>query len=597
MTDWKSIRRRIMMLGILLTQPAFAARLDVSFPESLRFPVFKADQPVKAVFSGSRGNSDEEDRLHWRVLDLQGNTVKEGEESIGAGKSTFSERVILEGLPAGYFEIQAELARENVRLPGRGSRPEGMATFGILSPLPWLPLERGGQSRFGIQGTNFIRSGVFRQGDPYDPVYTSLGARWFNDLRNWSDAEPDQPGQFVRRLKEGATTSAEADFAPQHNMSPLYCIFNLPEWAIDWPEDYQPDPNHSPSHHLQAHSPKSDKLYAGYLNLLATHLKERRLSRFPDEHSNYYQVGWEPDWHWKGSDEEYVRLLQTVHSAIHHADSGAVVMGPGYGVLEKGVEILERLLPSGLAGALDGIAIHGYYVPFGNPNAVDLDSRYVSPEAGGIIASLRKLRKLMAQYLKKDAKLFQTEWGLDYRGSYTDVTPELLRLQAAYVIRGHLIFLGEGCDMTYFFYTADYGRLDKRGQDGYGLCFNLTMPNPSFGAVNVSPKPVFMGACTLTRVLEGTKSLGALDLGHKSVMGYAFRRGPENVVAFWSRDDIERDIEIKTGGGNLLVVDFMGNISTASPRDGTLRLKASKYPTYVVGMKDESLNFSHLLTL
>ncbi len=79
----------------------------------------------------------------------------------------------------------------------------------------------------------------------------------------------------------------------------------------------------------------------------------------------------------------------------------------------------------------------------------------------------------MDKYLKPGAKLFQTEWGLDYRGRYSDLKSDLLKVQAAYVTRGHIIFLGEGCDVTYFFYTADYGSLDTPGEDGYGLCFNL----------------------------------------------------------------------------------------------------------------------------
>ncbi len=150
----------------------------------------------------------------------------------------------------------------------------------------------------------------------------------------------------------------------------------------------------------------------------------------------------------------------------------------------------------GLGSSLDGIAIHGYYLPFGNPLAKSSEGKYVSPEEGGVAESIRHLRTLMDKYLKPGAKLFQTEWGLDYRGRYSDLKTDLLKVQAAYVTRGHIIFLGEGCDVTYFFYTADYGNLDTPGEDGYGLCFNLTMPEPSFGATKVSPKPVFMSACT-----------------------------------------------------------------------------------------------------
>jgi hypothetical protein len=193
----------------------------------------------------------------------------------------------------------------------------------------------------------------------------------------------------------------------------------------------------------------------------------------------------------------------------------------------------------------------------------------------------------MARYFKPGAKLFQTEWGLDYRGRYLDLQPEVLRRQAAYVVRGHILFLGEGCDITYFFYTADYGRLDRQGEDGYGLCFNLSMPKPSFGATRISPKPVFMGACTLTRVLEGTKTLGPVELG-ADISAYAFDRAGRNVLAYWSKDNADREIRVPVSPG-AVALDFMGNPRPLEARDGTVTVQSTMFPAYILGVDYEKL--------
>lgn len=530
------------------------------------------------VLSLYREESAREDTLTWTIEDYLGKIVRSGTVKVSSGQQTLKESLKLEGLPAGYMEVRVKLGDSAVVLPGKGSRPAGMASFGVTSRLTLMPLAHPDESRFGIQGTNFIQSGVFMQGNPYDPLYKSLGVRWVNAGRNWADAEPERAGQFAESLKN--RKPSESDYVPKDNLAPLNCVAYLPWWALKVPPEFKLDQKNV--HLKQSFPPKDLGQYSAYLTQLGADLKNQRETIYPAMKSVYYQVGWEPDWHWKGTDEEFVSLYTAAYKAIHAGDPDAIVLGPGYGVTATGVKLLEKLLPLGLDKALDGIAIHGYYVPFGNPLATTTEGKYVSPEEGEVIPTLRKLRSLMAKYFKPEAKLFQTEWGLDYRGRYSTVTPELLRRQAAYIIRGHIIFLGEGCDVTYFFYTADYGTLDKPGEDGYGLCFNLTMPTPSFGAIRVSPKPVFMGASTLTRVLEGSKTLGPVTLGESEVYAYAFDRAGQTVVALWSGDNKERTVRVPVSEGARLL-DFMGNEQKPSSADGVFEVTSSMYPVYVLG--------------
>jgi hypothetical protein len=565
-----------------------ADELTVNFDSNSRFPVFEAGHNVEVGFLLKRDDASKPDRILCEAVDYLGKSVCNSALQVPKGETKFYKVVPLKNLPAGYFEIHAKLESSGLELPRQGSMPPGIASFGIVSSLKALTPAQPDQARFGIQGTNFIKSGVFMQGDSYAPLYQTLGIRWVNMGRDWKDSEPDHAGEFLDTLKKNAETAAKNPASPNYmadnQLVPLVHMAGLPWWAIDFPADVEVDKTHFQL--AMGYPPKDYQQYTDYLAELSKDYSATRKQKFPDLKSGYYQVGWEPDWHWKGTDEQFVKLYAAAYKGLHAGDPEAVVLGPGYGVMGTGVKLLERLLPLGLAQNLDGLAIHGYYLPFGNPNAAEANGKLISPEAGGAIENMRKLRGLMAQYFKPNARLIQTEWGLPYETQYIKLTPELLRLQASYVIRGQLIFLGEGCDMTYFFYTADYGRLDKGGEDGYGLCFNLTMPNPSYGATNVAPKPVFMAACTLTRVLEGTKTIGAVNTGDASVCAYLFRRNQENVLAIWTREGAPKKVKVALAGKKATSIDFMGNLKSLKKKSGVLEASVSEYPIYILGVSN-----------
>jgi len=561
----------------------YAEELLAYFPESPRFPVFEQGDVVTLEFVMCREKEGKEESILWSVRDYEGNVAREGELPIIANRRFSKEQVLLKDLPAGYWEVHAHLKEAGVSLPRRGSRPEGIASFGIVTgEVKALPLAHPDESRFGIHGTNFIESGILLKGHPYSPLYKTLGAGWVNALEDWATAERDRPGQYREFLRN--PWRKESDYIYEEHLAPLNCVAYMPWWAIQFPENVTigEDRMYKAARKAQAYPPKDPSQYADYLRLLSAHLLEKQEEMEPSTTAVYYQIGWEPDWNWKGTDEEFVSLYGTIYDAIHEGDPDAVVLGPGYGVLAEGVEQLETLLPMGLADSLDGIATHGYYVPFGNPDSPSLAGRYVSPEDGGIIESIRRLRELMAEYFEPDAKLLQTEWGLDYRAPFSAVSPELLRLQAAYVIRGHLLFLGEGCDATFFFRTSD--RMSPNSYEaGYGLCFNLTMPLPNWGATDLSPKPVFMAASTLTRVLEGTKTIGPVDLGVEGVMAYAFDRDGQTVLAVWCPDDQDRKVRLPVDE-DARWISFMGNKQTLPIENGGAEVTSSMCPSYLLGV-------------
>ncbi len=81
-----------------------------------------------------RTNVEQDDQLKWSIVDYKGRRLRSGAEKIAEGEATLSRTIVLKGLPSGYLELHAELVKGGAKLPRCGSRPEGIATFGVTSP-------------------------------------------------------------------------------------------------------------------------------------------------------------------------------------------------------------------------------------------------------------------------------------------------------------------------------------------------------------------------------------------------------------------------------------------------------------------------------
>jgi len=252
------------------------------------------------------------------------------------------------------------------------------------------------------------------------------------------------------------------------------------------------------------------------------------------------------------------------------------LLGPNYGVLKKGNGLLKRLFAKGLGTHLDGMLIHTYCLAPG------------TPENGGLVDDMRELVAMTRAHLLPGAKIINTEWGTWWAGRPPSVDPEALRTEAATFMRGHLITLGEGADTTFFFYTADGGR-----ENGGGLLYNLTTPHPSYGATHTAPKPVFMAAATATRLLEGSTSLGALEYLGEGVLGYAFDRAGERLLALWSSDGRRRSVAIPAGDvPSVSRLDPMGNAERLDCPAGLATIEIGPIPVWLRGVAPAALPFA-----
>ncbi|PPK45413.1 hypothetical protein B0G57_105119 [Trinickia symbiotica] len=583
--------------------PALSAKgapIEADTPGSDGTRMFKLDSPFTIAFT-TRTSAD--DTIVWQLRDDRDAVRASGRTKVASGARTTT--LQCRSTLAGYFALSAKLARTGDALPVRGTRPAGIATFGVLpdvsSVLPPVVYAREDQHRFGGQGTNYLAPGqACCDGDGYRPLYTDLGLSWANDNRNWYMKEPERADTF----KPGVDTLAP--YFRKGDIMRLIQLDGIPGWAS------------ATGKATHSYLPASETAYGSYMRRVGTDSSLIRNEYFPRQANNYYQVTWEPDpdsgLPWRDSDAHFVALYRATYEAIHATDPHAVVMGPTNASVRENTRWLKRLAPLGLARYLDGVAIHGYYdigcSPSHPPERLTTDSD-PAKAADALPAAMRELRRTMAQYLKPGAKLFATETGVSYDvgTSYGPDYPkqDVLFAHGAVVARTHLIMLGEGADTTFIFYSSD----PPDPPPGYGLFFNLAETKGGYGASHISPKPAAMAVAAMTRLVDGTTTLGYLDDVPTGVYGYAFQRlnGGKVVTALWTHNNadwntssgfsetysVPYSLKVDDDGasGNVTVLDTMGNAATMPYHDGRVALRLSESPIYVVSTNASAMK-SHV---
>ncbi|KAE8760188.1 hypothetical protein FSO04_09900 [Paraburkholderia madseniana] len=551
--------------------------------------LFAADKPFALVFTT---RPTQNDTLNWQIRDSWNAVRASGRFPVAAGAtlSTLS----CASTVAGYFAVSASLERAHGQLESRGTRPAGIATFGVLpdtsAALPAVRFPYEDLHRFGGQGTAYLAPLQHCcDGDGYRPAYTALGLSWANDNRNWYMEEQKNAGTFDPASKQLLPYFRRGDIMR------LIQLDGIPQWV---------SPTGKETH---SYAPTSLAQMKDYMAKVGTESNRTRMTYFPKQRDNYYQVTWEPDADgglpWRDTDANFVAMYKAVWEGIHQTDPHAVVMGVTYASVQVNVEKMRRLGPLGIGRYMDGMTIHGYYdigtTPSHPPERV-ADPGNQGTVPGALPAAMRALRHELRQYLKPGAPLFVTETGISYDigAAYGKNYPgeNVLYAQAAVVARTHLILLGEGADMTYVFYLADM----PDAAPGYGVFFELDHPNGAYGAARISPKPAALAVAAMTRIIDGTDTLGPLKGLPKGVYAYAFRRlgGGKVVTALWTHDndawnaktgfsasqsaDYRLRVDAPGTSGEVTVFDMMGNPSSLPYRDGVASLKLSPTPIYVV---------------
>src|SRR6202022_4102363 len=218
------------------------------------------------------------DTVSWKVLDNWNTVRASGQFPVTSGAKTTT--LSCKSTLAGYFSIAATLATEGGQLMSRGTRPNGIATFGVLpdvsAVLPAVSYARQDLHRFGGQGAAYLIAGqTCCSGDGYRPLYTDLGLSWVNDNRNWYAEEPNGPNTFVPGL------DTLVPFLKQGDLTRLIQLDGIPGWA---------SPTGAATH---SYAPTSETAYQDYMSRVGTDSNLIRSTYFPNQSNNYYQVTWE----------------------------------------------------------------------------------------------------------------------------------------------------------------------------------------------------------------------------------------------------------------------------------------------------------------
>lgn len=559
-----------------------AAVLHADFTgEHERFSIYRKGENIELLIRGE-GELPAEEELEWSLRDWLGREIRCGKNRFSGPDRKAGEQFVLEPPElAGCYFLYLRLRNSGATIPFKGSRFPGFVTFGVLPDLNALELDSPEKSRFGGQGTNFIQSGKLLQGNYAVPMYPTVGMRWTYYGMPLSDLAYARPQGFPRSSewwKKYGTTPCTAEAG----MTEVFDLHGIPANLLRLPAFVKIDRGRiDPTRIGQAFPLKDPQEYARLVGLAAKDLRGRREAFFPAQKHSYYQLHWEPDWHWMGTEEEFIDIYRIASSAIRENDPGALLMGANFGVIDRGCDRMESLFRKGLNQYLDGVLIHLYFLPVGQ-----------EPEAAGLPENCRRIRKLTDRFLRPGAPLINTEWGVDYRGlNASEATEADLMTHLSRFVRGHLIALGEGFNATWFFYTADNCRYDKDGgEQGYGMSFNTSdyIRQCHSGAASIEPKPTMMAAAAMIRLLEATRTLGRLSQLPSDIFAYAFRRNGENLVAAWTPAE-SATLRLETGMASCTVYDVMGNPRRVDTRNGVLNLELNRYPQYIVGLDDRYL--------
>jgi len=179
---------------------------------------------------------------------------------------------------------------------------------------------------------------------------------------------------------------------------------------------------------------------------------------------------------------QYAELVRATCKAVRQADPHATIVAPASSGIP--LDFLEKLFAAGVLADLDAVSVHPYRAYHRPPETAAED--YL------------KLRQLIDRYAppgKKRTPILSGEWG--YASHTRGVSKET---QAAYLARQQLANLLNGVPLSIWYDWKDDGLDPNEHEHNFGTVGH-----------DLSPKPAYRAAQTLTRELAGYHILRRLD--------------------------------------------------------------------------------------
>lgn len=366
----------------------------------------------------------------------------------------------------GYYQVNVEVQYRD------GQKLTAQTAAGVLGP----PLDEKlrESSRYGIwhvHGTT--------------PYIIAAGGRWNRQMTT------------LKNLERSAIDEAPAGTGTrQPNTTGLEDIgvisFGFPYWMLETVPDPKPKGFANPFTKPRDWNELTALTRAYFL-------QPKRAAVFP----HYYEVWNEPEWAWKGTEDDLVKVHAAIGKGLKEAFPDTKVLGPCFASLN--LQKLDRLVQRGLMNYLDGLSMHAYVSG-------------TAPE-GQFIQDVRALKTYMKKIGRADMPIYFTEFGwTSHTGTWAPPVDELT--QAQYCARSLGLLTHE--DIKAIIYFCLLFKTTNLGELGFSV-LNTDM----------TPKPSYVAFSTVSHWLAGTQPEALLEIAPDTYM-LTVRRDSKVIAMVWN---------------------------------------------------------------
>lgn len=392
-------------------------------------------------------------------------------------------------------------------------------------------IEQGDDSPFGANAEG-VPSGM--------EAFSKIGIKWIRAHLPWYELEPDK-GNFRWDL-EYFDKYIEA--AKKNNIKILGLLNGTPPWTSSAPAD-------SISSTIVLSSPKDLKDYENYVYQVVNRYKGS---------VKYWEIWNEPDICpiGQGDLKEFVALMKVAWTTIKKIDPQAKVLSPGLNGLFS--NFLDGILRNGGGEYFDIYSDHAYLYE------QDLKDR------------LDQIRKIMGKYgYNKPIWITEQAYNckvVDTGDKETDEAKykRLSQVQAESLIKMYISPLEYGVEKVFWYRVGQDTSI--YAHENLGLCYEW--------ANYKDLKPAGAAYHTLVKEISSSIYYTYIPFGINTRC-YVFMRMDKPILVLWSEET--EDIDINTGNTTVEVVDIYGSRRKINTDKGMLRIKITKTPMYIEGVK------------
>ncbi len=359
----------------------------------------------------------------------------------------------------GYYEITASALYRD------GKKLDSTCTVGVIGKP--IPEEIRRHSRYGIMRVHASGDWAKRIGSNYDWGFWTL-----------DNVAPGPDGKIVSHFPKPPQNAKKRDFLYHAGMHGV-----LPKWL------QQPK---AKNQYLFA--PNDWKRYAEAVEVWA-----RDNPDLPDVVSIYN----EPNAHWRGTEEEFIKFHNVTTDAIKKGRPGTKVGGPVlYRILMKD---FKRYVEKGILNNMDYVVMHAYV--------------HSTPPEREFIENIIAMQEFLktTKYARLPIALTEFGW-TGYPGDWQKPVTELEK--ARYCVRSLLLCTARNID-TLIYFNARYAQAADE--------YNYSIVKPDY-----TPLPAFVSFSTFLREMSTVKGGGQYFKLAPDVFWTGFKRDGKTLAALWT---------------------------------------------------------------